>query len=281
MRETLREGRLTVRALRHGVRTTPGDGYAGRADPALLALVADPFEGVTDARERLSALERTLRERGDGRAPFLTVYARVTGAVERGVTDSAFEDPEWVARYLVAFAEHYRRAFEAFERGHLDDVPDPWQLAFDRACSPDTLVVQDVLLGINAHVNYDLALALHDVGIDPSRPRKRADHRTINETLAALVDEEQVLLAERYAPGLTDIDASLGRLDEALSMFTLRQGRRNAWRGAVALSLGRRAERPVRWALNAVSLGAAGAVLAPGVSDGLLERLRAAERGTA
>ena len=230
MGETLREGRLTARAFRRGVRTTPGDGYAGRADPELLALVADPFESVADARERLTALERTLGERGDGRAPFLTVYARVTDAVERGVAEAAFEDPDWVARYLVAFAEHYRAAFE---RGHLGRVPDPWQLAFDRACSPDTLV-----------------------------------------------DAEQVLLAERYAPGLTDFDASLGRLDEALSMFTLWQGRRNAWRGVVALSLGRRAERPVRWALNTASLGAASAVFAPGVSDGLLERLRAAERGT-
>ena len=279
MGETLREGRLTARAFRRGVRTTPGSAYAGRDDPDLLALVVDPYEGVADAHERLTALERTLRERGDGRAAFLTVYARVTSAVERGVEEARFADPDWVARYLVAFADHYRQAFEAFERGDLARVPDPWQLAFDRACSPETLVVQDVLLGINAHVNYDLALALHDVGIDPDRPRKRADHRAINETLAALVDEEQELLAARYAPGLTDVDASLGRLDEALSMFTLRQGRRHAWRGAVALSLGPRVERPVRWTLNTVSLGAASAVLAPTWSERVAERLRAAERG--
>lgn len=279
MRETLRESRLTARALRRGVRTRPGSTYAGRADPTLLELVGEPFADVADVRERLGALERTLREQGDGRAAFLTVYARVTSAVGRGVADARFADPAWVARYLVAFADHYRRAFEAFERGDLHAVPDPWQLAFDRACSPETLVLQDVLLGVNAHVNYDLALALHDVGIDPDRPRRRADHRAINETLAALVDEEQELLAARYAPGIADVDASLGRLDEALSMFTLRQGRRHAWRGAVALSLGPRVERPVRWTLNAVSLGTASAVLAPTWSDAVAERLRATERG--
>jgi hypothetical protein len=169
MRETLREWRLTARAFGRGVRTTPGETYAGRADPELLALVADPYADVADARERLRALERTLYEREDGRAAFLTVYARVTEAVEGGVAESRFADPDWVARYLVAFADHYRRAFEAFERGTLANVPDPWQVAFDRACSPETLVVQDVLLGVNAHVNYDLALALHDVGIDPDR----------------------------------------------------------------------------------------------------------------
>ncbi|MFC7228432.1 DUF5995 family protein [Salinirubellus salinus] len=279
MRETFREGRLTTRALRRGVRTHPGETYAGGGDPALLDLVTEPFDGVADTRERLLALERALREREDGRAAFLTVYARVTSAVEAGVDDGRFADPHWVARYLVAFADHYRRAFDAFERGDLRRVPDPWQLAFDRACSPDTLVLQDVLLGVNAHVNYDLALALHDVGIDPERPRKRADHRAINETLASLVDEEQELLAARYAPGIADIDASLGRLDEALSMFTLRQGRRHAWRGAVALSLGRRVERPVKWTLNAVSLGTASAVLAPTWDERVAARLRAAERG--
>jgi len=277
MRETLREWRFTARAFRRGVRTTPGETYAGRADPDLLALVADPYADVADARERLRALERTLYERDDGRAAFLTVYTRVTEAVEHGVADARFADPDWVARYLVAFADHYRRAFEAFERGTLADVPDPWQVAFDRACSPETLVVQDVLLGINAHVNYDLALALQDVGIDPDRRGKRADHRIINETLASLVDEEQELLAARYAPGLADVDESLGRVDEALSMFTLRQGRRHAWRGAVVLALGPRAERPVRWLLNTVSLGTASAVLAPGWNETVLERLRALE----
>jgi hypothetical protein len=209
------------------------------------------------------------------------VYCRVTGEVDRGVRAGAFADPDWVAAYLVTFADHYRRAFLAYERGEIDAVPDAWQLSFDAALAPETLVLQDVLLGVNAHVNYDLALALHEVGIDADRRRRHDDHRAVNEVLRRLVDVQQDRLAARYADGIADLDARFGRLDEALSMLSLREGRRNAWRGAVALSTGvPGADRAVPWLLNAVATGVGQLLLAPAASPALLARLKAVEDGS-
>lgn len=254
---------------------------AGANDAALLALVADPFSDVADARERLTALERLLYERGDGRAAFLTVYARVTTEVERGIRDGEFADPEWVAAYLVTFADHYRAAFDAYERGDLAAVPDPWKLSFGAACGDETLVLQDVLLGVNAHVNYDLALTLSAVGTGPDRRRRRADHRAINDVLDRLVDLQQDRLAARYARGIADLDAACGRVDEWGSSFALRQGRRTAWYAALALSAARSplARDGIDRLLAAGATAVGYAILAPLVDPAVRDALRTVEAG--
>ncbi|WP_411967854.1 DUF5995 family protein [Haloferax sp. YSSS75] len=278
-RMTLAEGRKLATAVR-----TPNPTLSGvrpDASDEVLRLVEDPFRDVADAHDRLAALEALLYERGDRRAAFLTIYARVTAEVDAGLEYGEFADPAWVADYLVTFADHYRRAFYAFECGRRGEVPAPWRLAFETALGGESLVTQDILLGINAHVNYDLALALSEVGIDPNRRTKYADHRRINRVLHRLVDEEQDLVVERYADGLADVDESLGRLDEALSFFTLREGRRNAWRGAVALTDGRYdpVKRLVRWYLESVTMGAGRFILVPTENATLRDRLERLEDG--
>ena len=249
-------------------------------DPALVDLAGSPFESVDDALERLTALEGVLRERADRRAVFLTVYSRMTRAIRARVDAGRFGDSEWMRRYTVGFADYYRRAFLAFERGRLEAVPAPWRVAFDTAVGGHGLVVQDAFLGINAHINYDLALTLLDVGIDPSRTEKLADHRAVNDVLRRLVDAQQDALAEFYAPGVADLDATLGRLDEAFSLLGMTEGREKAWRVACVTS--DVALPPVRsyakWALRTTATGAAAFVLSPTVAPLLLEKLRRVER---
>jgi hypothetical protein len=250
-------------------------------DPSLLAAVEEPFDTVDGVLDRLRTLERRLRTAGDRRAVFLTIYTRMTAAVRDAIVAGRFSDPGWMRRYTVAFADYYRRAFRDFERGALDAVPDPWIVAFSTAVEGSALVAQDAFLGINAHINFDLALTLRDVGIDPARRRKRADHRTINDVLAALIDAQQVALAELYAPGLDDVDATLGRFDEALSLFSMTEGRAWAWRVATVLTDVRSGlvRRGVRWLLRATATGGALFVRSPPVDPGVLGVLRRIEAG--
>jgi hypothetical protein len=254
---------------------------ARSAEAEVAALVETPFESVSDAHERLTALERRFREREDYRGAFLVVYARVTEAVGEAIDADAFADPEWVADYLVTFADLYRRALVDYERGDLRSLPDPWQVAFETAERGECLATQAAVLGINAHVNYDLALALCEVGIDPDRERRYADHCAVNDVLRSVVDEVQTLLADGYAPGVADLDERLGRLDEALGFLTLAQGRDSAWRSAVAMNsrFGVR-RRFARWFLRVSSTGAAYAIRSPTAAPGVLEVLRRAEEGT-
>jgi hypothetical protein len=142
-------------------------------------------------------------------------------------------------------------------------------------------VAQDAVLGINAHVNYDLALALATVGVSPDRAAKYADHCAVNDVLRRLVDEVQDRLADRYAPGLSDVDESLGRLDEALSFVALAEGRDTAWWAAAALADSRFGVRAAvaRWFLHTSATGVAYLLLSPTVSRRLRDALREVERG--
>jgi hypothetical protein len=257
------------------------DGPASRTppDPEIHALVVDPFESVADTHRRLATLEATFRERGDRRGAFLSIYARVTAAVGAAVDRGGFDDPAWVADYLVAFADLYREALLAYETGDLRRLPDPWQIAFETAERGDALVVQDAVLGINAHVNYDLALALCRVGIGPDRRTRYADHCAVNAVLRSLVDEVQDRLAAEYAPGIEDLDESFGRLDEALSLVTLTEGRDSAWRSAVALSSRFTVRRRfAAWVLRTSSTGFAHLLLAPTASRHVAQALAEVER---
>jgi hypothetical protein len=266
-----------VLGLRHDIRqygppTTP--------DADLVAVTANQFESVDDASERLRRLEDRLVAREDRRSVFLTIYTRMTGRIRDRIDRGGFGETEWMRTYTTTFANYYRRAFLAFERGNLGAVPDPWRIAFGTALAGDALVMQDAFLGINAHINYDLALTLRDVGIEPNRPARRADHRAVNEVLARLVDAQQRALAELYAPGIADLDATLGRVDERLSLFGLTEGREQAWRIATVLT---DVDWPfvrslTRWVLRATATGGAAFVRGPALDATTLERLQRLER---
>lgn len=223
-------------------------------------LITQPFGDVADVHRRLSDLEDRLREAGDRRAVFLTVYARMTAAVSEAIQAGAFSDTAWIRRYTIVFADYYRRALLASERGQTNEIPPPWRIAFGASTGGRTVILQDALLGINAHINYDLAYAIHEIGIDPDRPTKRADHNAINEILRQLIDEAQNALVDIYhGDTIGSLDDFLGRSDEKLAHLGLVGSRDLAWHNAESLT---DAWLPpirsfVQWRVKSVSTGAA------------------------
>jgi len=272
--------RGTLRALLSSLRGSPSDfALAVEDDPDLLELTEEPFTSVGDVRDRLGRLEARLVDGGDRRSVFLTVYTEMTGQTIRAIKAGTFHDAEWMRRYLIHFAEYYRRAFHAFQRGAFEAVPDPWLVAFGAAVRGDTLVVQDAFLGINAHILYDLALTLTDIGIDPDRTEKYTDHRRIDDILERLVGVQRELLAERYAPGLSAIGTGMRGLDERWSGTGLRHAREKAWRIAVVRTDARfgTIETGTEWVLRRSAAGSAHLLLRPNVHPSAMETLRDVE----
>lgn len=221
--------------MRRGGRSgRPRRAGTGAGGAATLALGA-PWQRVEDVAVGLAALERGFIERRDRRAVFVTAYRLITGQIQDWIAAGRFADGDWAARYLVAFGNLYRRALEAWESGARDEMPKAWRIGFEAAAAGRTLVIQDLVLGINAHINHDLALALGGVGIDPDRPRHYADHTLVNAALRGATDTLQTCIANMYAKGLGVLDRLLGRLDEEFTLFSVEVARENAWVSAVAL----------------------------------------------
>jgi hypothetical protein len=167
---------------------------------------------------------------------FLSTYQRTTKAVGDAVQTASFEDPDWVERWDVAFAELYLVALDAELNGG-DTVSRPWRLAF--TAPPDLRPLRQVLLGINAHVNYDLPQALLAVISDDdfSDPlvmeRRRRDHERIDKVLASRVAAEDDELTA--IGGASLLDRLLTPLNRLGSKRFLREARQKVWHNTLEL----------------------------------------------
>jgi Family of unknown function (DUF5995) len=203
--------------------------------------------GIDGVIAYMTAQARELRRAGDARLAFHATYLRTTQAVAAALQDGAFADADWVDRWDVAFARLYTDALDADRRG--EPVPAPWAVAFGAAeRQPGLPPVRHVLLGMNAHINYDLPQALLAVISDEEfsdpavRARREADHRRIDEVLAARVREEDAEL-QRLDPVRTWRDEVMQPLNRMATRRFLREARAKVWANALELSLARRAGR--------------------------------------
>jgi hypothetical protein len=147
-----------------------------------------------------------------------------------------------VERWDVAFADRYLDALTADSAGGA--VSRPWAVAFRAAREqPSAPALRHVLLGMNAHINYDLPQALLAVistgeFADPAvTGRRRADHQRIDEVLSRQVGAEDEELARTGPRSRTDI--LLGPANQAASRRFLRESRAKVWHNAVALNAAR------------------------------------------
>lgn len=171
-----------------------------------------------------------------GQRLFLETYRRTTLAVGKAIHDGQFEDPAWVERWDVAFADLYLAALDRDLAGR-GDVPRPWRLAFDAPVALPPL--RHVLLGINAHINYDLPQALlavigDDEFTEPATmARRRRDHEQIDGVLSSRVAAEDDELGAVSAR--TILDRLLQPLNRMGSRRFLREARHKVWHNTVEL----------------------------------------------
>ena len=171
---------------------------------------------------------------------FLGTYQRTTQAVGEAIDRAMFEDPAWVGRWDVVFAELYLNALDAKQASEGAVVPRPWRLAFDAPAELPPL--RHVLLGINAHVNYDLPQALlavitdADFGNPALMDRRRRDHERIDGVLSSRVGAED---AELSTSGKALLDKVLTPLNRLGSKRFLRESRQKVWHNTLELQQAR------------------------------------------
>ena len=157
------------------------------------------------------------------------------------VAQREFHDAGWVDRLLHRFAHYYFEALGKYD-SMPSEIPSVWRIAFDVTAKPDTVALQRLFLGVNAHINYDLVLTLVDVLEDEwanldadSRNIRYRDHSHVNAVIARSIDEVQDDILEKETPALDIIDKGLGRLDEFLIARLITRWRDQVWKNAVRM----------------------------------------------
>jgi len=164
------------------------------------------------------------RSASDASGYFIALYARVTARIAASIRDGRFVDGGRMDVFATTFAAYCTRAAQN-ER----ERPRCWQACFDVAGDPNLLIVQHLLLGINAHVNHDLALAVVEVaGPSGGLESIKADFDAVNDVLAETYID--VLRALDRVSHWTNRAAAAG--GGRVFNFSLRVARGQAWSAA-------------------------------------------------
>jgi Family of unknown function (DUF5995) len=175
----------------------------------------------------------------DRRAIFLGCYRLMTHNMLDAIAAGRFHDGAWVARLLERFADYYFVALDRFELGE-PNTPPMWKLAFDATRDEDVTTLQHLLLGVNAHINFDLVFSLNDLlqpewaaATPEQRAQRHADHELVNRIIGETVDAVQDQVVEQYSPWVEIFDKLLGPVDEWLTSRLISHWREEVWENAV------------------------------------------------
>lgn len=169
-------------------------------------------------------IERSI-ETGDARGWFAVVYRAVTARVRDGIAAGEFDDNERMERFDVRFAHYWLDAHGAWDRS--EPVSTSWALSFEAARRPG-LILQHLLLGMNAHINLDLGVAAAMTCPGAAIDDLEQDFERINDVLAELIDQMQRAIAD-VSPMTRMLDTVGLRFDEALVNFSLEYARGKSW----------------------------------------------------
>jgi hypothetical protein len=205
--------------------------------------VPAPFARVHDVIAGLTQLENAFVAAKDRRGVFVTAYLVITRTIQEWIDRELFLQNEMIACYVVAFANAYRQALAHYEAGERLAIPKAWQQSFDASHAGDASIIQDLLLGINAHINHDLPYAVLQGGLNVHCDRCHHDHTRINDSLRLATPLVRQRIAAIHRRGLHITNWIFGRtIDEAVA-YTFQRARQNSWALAKALDAARRADQ--------------------------------------
>jgi Family of unknown function (DUF5995) len=190
-------------------------------------------------------LMRRLRDRlgCNHRAVFADTYLLLTGELRRTLAREPrfFADRRYLIWQIVHFSDYYFRTIANDRAGR--PVPEAWRIAFEAADSDGANAGQDMLLGINAHVQRDMPHVVADLGVRMrSGASRKPDHDRGNEVLNRAYERIVADVARRYDPLLFATNASWNPLDNIAGLEAVKGWREGVWRNAERLLTARTAE---------------------------------------
>jgi hypothetical protein len=164
---------------------------------------------------------------------FAALYRQVTLEVQRGIERGFFDDGPRMERFDTVFANRYLAALDAWQSG--GTPTRSWKVAFTAMEQSQEIILQDLLVGMNAHINLDLGIAAAQICPGDEIQGLQGDFDKINQVLAALISGVETVIG-RFSP-LFGLLEKIGGKDAAEVLnFSLDAARQDAWAHAVILA---------------------------------------------
>jgi hypothetical protein len=192
-----------------------------------IACIDTEIDRLTSLRDQLGC---------DHRAVFATTYLELTRELRRTLdTDPGLiRDPDYLYTEDALFADMYFDSFDAWQTGR--PVPPAWRIAFQQAASGQITGAQEMLLGINAHVQNDMPFLIAALGVrTPDGGTRKPDHDAVNEVLNRAYEGVVTAIRQRYDPSIGLTNPDLVTADDIGGLEMVRVWRELVWRNAERL----------------------------------------------
>ena len=185
-----------------------------------------PASTIDEVIERLGEIIANARSKRSRLGFFAALYRKVTVKVKEGIAAGKFENGPRMERLDVVFANRYLEALARFLRG--ERPSQCWRVSFEAARLRRPLILQHLLLGMNAHINFDLGIAAAETAPGDQLPSLKHDFDQINSILASLVGTVEAEIDD-LSPWISFLDHIDPSADEAVINFSMDKARMFAW----------------------------------------------------
>lgn len=186
----------------------------------------EPARTTDDVLEQLQLIIQDCIKNNNRAGYFAVVYYGVTCRVKEDIQKNNFEDGPRMEVFDALFTNRYLEAWHQYKAGK--KITDSWQIAFDTARLAPAILLQHLLLGMNAHINLDLGIAAVETMRGGKLQHLRRDFNSINAILGAMIDKVQHNIS-KVSPLMTLLDLHARNHDELLVGFSINTAREGAW----------------------------------------------------
>jgi hypothetical protein len=165
---------------------------------------------------------------------FAALYYKVTNGVKQGIRNNVFEDGPRMETLDVLFANRYLTAYAQWM--NKKPTTDAWRVAFETVGKRRPLVLQHLLLGMNAHINLDLGIAVVQAANGQDLQNSSNDFNRINAIISSLTNQV-ISELNRVSPLLSLMGLHATNYNSILIQFSIDNARDGAWRFAEELAI--------------------------------------------
>lgn len=189
---------------------------------------------ITEVIHQLDLIVEHSKKEASPLGYFAALYRKVTIAVKNKLGTGYFDDDQRMERLDVVFANRYLTAYHQYQNN--EKPSESWEVAFQLSKDECLIVLQHLLLGMNAHINLDLGIAAAEITTALNINELKGDFDKINDLLAYLTKDVESELSQIWTP-LPWILKRTRKIDNFLIGFNMKLARNGAWKFAKELSI--------------------------------------------